>query len=113
MTRGRLLTLQFFAFGLFSIKRKHNAAQYIESVNGILVPAFVFIVEDIVHLEPQVQRPGYFKFNTGIYVHARLPFEITVPGSNFAAIRSAAITIQITFQKKILEQLPAQTAGYF
>ena len=60
---------------LFSAKRKNDPPHPIEPVDGILVPSLILVIEDIVHLEPQVQLPQDPKLHSRIHIEPIRPGE--------------------------------------
>jgi hypothetical protein len=59
---------------LFLVEPENDAAQYIEAVDLILVPALVLAIKDIIHLKPEIQSFGNLELQSGIQVKALLTF---------------------------------------
>ena len=53
-------------------ERKYDSAQEVQSINRILVPALVFLIQDIIELRPHFEVLHHLEFNSGIQVERSL-----------------------------------------
>jgi|GEM_PF-6935681 len=60
---------------LFLIKGVNNTAQYLEAIYLILIPAFIFVVEYIVHLEPYIKSLGHPELGAHVQVKGPVAFK--------------------------------------
>ena len=91
------------------VERVDDSTEDIESKHFILVPSFILIIEDVVHLQPEVEIFGNAEFCTGIQVKCCSTLEIgkgAIPDMLFV-LRSVPGP-EVCFYPQVLQHLPAQ-----
>src|SRR4051812_44239178 len=91
-------------------ERINNTCKYIKSQHRILIPAFIFVVKQIIYLHPSVKLRKQFKLDANIYICRR--FQLLAL-SKFVTILRTIPEIKFTLDKKIFYDLPTQRTIQF